>query len=121
MLGAQVVGYHLGNGPGRGELHALGDRRRPGVEGAGEHSRKGEQVADASDAEWEAAILAGFDVWRELAEAGAGVVCGDLDHRSLTIRALTDDDRASHAEAATDWLAEQKAKAKAQRHAIDRR
>lgn len=81
------------------------------------------EVADASDAEWEAAIMAGFDVWRELADAGAGVVCGDLDHRSLTIRALTDDDRASHADAATDWLAEQKAKAKAkaQRHAIDRR
>lgn len=71
------------------------------------------EVSDASDAEWEAAILAGFDVWRVLVQAGSGVVQGDLDHRMLTVRALTEEDQDIHARASTEWLAEQKAKAKA--------
>lgn len=62
------------------------------------------EVQDATDSEWEASILAGFDVWRYLAELGSGVICGDLDQRSLTARSLTEDELSTHSNAVAQWL-----------------
>jgi NTP pyrophosphatase (non-canonical NTP hydrolase) len=44
----------------------------------------GLEVKDRSQAEWEAAILAGFSVWRQLREKGEGTVHVDLDARTLS-------------------------------------
>jgi NTP pyrophosphatase (non-canonical NTP hydrolase) len=76
------------------------------------------EVREATDAEWEAAILAGFDAWRYLAENGSGVVCGDLDQRRMTIRSLTDEDRSAHRSAAAQWLKTYKAKARAKQRTL---
>lgn len=38
--------------------------------------------------EWERAILAGFDVWRAVRDAGGGVVVGDLNDRTLAFEPL---------------------------------
>lgn len=43
----------------------------------------GLEVADRTQAEWERAILTGFEVWRELREKGEGTVVVDLDSKSL--------------------------------------
>lgn len=45
----------------------------------------GLEVEDRSQAEWEAAILAGFSIWRRLREKGEGTVRVDLDTRSLSV------------------------------------
>ena len=73
------------------------------------------EVQDATDAEWEAAILAGFDVWRYLADVGSGVVCGDLDRRALTVRTLGAADWSLHRLAADQWLRVREAKEGANR------
>ena len=46
VVGAHVVAHHLGDGPGRGQLHALGDRGGGHVEGAAEDAGEGEHVVD---------------------------------------------------------------------------
>jgi len=72
------------------------------------------EVRDTTDAEWGAAILAGFDAWRYLASHGIGVLCGDLDLRELSVREPTKAERAVHRRAARKWLKEQEAKKLAQ-------
>lgn len=44
----------------------------------------GLEVSNRSQAEWEAAILAGFSVWRQLREKGEGIVRVDLKSRTLS-------------------------------------
>lgn len=46
--------------------------------------------------EWERAVLAGFDCWRALVDAGRGVLVGDLDARTLTVEPLTGADASVH-------------------------
>ena len=48
---------------------------------------RGLEVKDRTKAEWERAILTGFDVWRQLRERGSGVVRVDLEARSLELLA----------------------------------
>lgn len=72
------------------------------------------EIRDTTDAEWEAAILAGFDAWRYLVDHGIGVLCGDLDLRQLAVREATKAERAAHRRAARAWLKEHEAKKLAQ-------
>ena len=44
------------------------------------------EVGVRSLREWEAAILAGYDIWRQVRSSGGGVVIGDLDQRTLSYR-----------------------------------
>lgn len=46
----------------------------------------GLEVSDRTKAEWERAILLGFNVWRHLRQHKQGVVAVDLDARSLVFR-----------------------------------
>jgi NTP pyrophosphatase (non-canonical NTP hydrolase) len=46
----------------------------------------GLEVAAATPADWEAAMLAGFSVWRDLRDQGSGIVLLDLDARTIALR-----------------------------------
>lgn len=51
--------------------------------------------------EWEQALLAGMACWRALREHDGGLVTADLLARTLTHRALSEDERARHAQRVT--------------------
>lgn len=77
------------------------------------------EVSSQTMVEWQAAILAGFAVWRHVRERDGGLVNVDMDTRSLTVRNLTSDERRNHAEMSERALAE-KAARKAQRRTLER-
>mgnify|MGYP001081620358 CR=1 FL=1 len=47
------------------------------------------EVRDRTYREWEETILAGYEVWREMARAGGGVLVGDANKRSVHFEPLT--------------------------------
>lgn len=47
------------------------------------------EVRDRTYREWEETILAGYEVWREMARAGGGVLIGDAKKRSVHFEPLT--------------------------------
>ena len=46
------------------------------------------EVADRSAADWERAVLLGYEVWRQVNAAGGGVVTADLDRGTLSYEPL---------------------------------
>ncbi|ABH00165.1 conserved hypothetical protein (plasmid) [Rhodococcus jostii RHA1] len=59
------------------------------------------EVSDCSALEWERAILNGCEVWRTLHDTGHGVVTCDLDTRSISVRPMSQGERAAHAATCT--------------------
>jgi NTP pyrophosphatase (non-canonical NTP hydrolase) len=49
----------------------------------------GLEVSRCSTAEWEKAILAGFDVWRKVKETGRARLCVDLDAQTIQLQEVT--------------------------------
>lgn len=71
------------------------------------------EVQAGTPAEWEHAILRGYDAWRQIKEQGHGAVTCDLDARTIECRPLTAAELHQHAEVAARLLEREGAEAAA--------